>query len=595
MTKSPKKNNKTKNKTLNSQQSVNLAIKSICNIMRRSNCAGALQYVPELTWILFLRILDEQEQRETEESEAVGAGFTPSIETPYRWYDWANPYEESAKPLSNENKPKGWKRKELQDGTLGALFGFVNDELIPHLKALRDKPGSTPRQKIISEIMSGVDRTRIDTERNFLDVLDKVHEISLENIDDTHVFTLSQVYEGLLLKMGEKGNDGGQFFTPREIIRAMVKVIDPNPLEDEKVYDPGCGTGGFLAQSFDHMLTKLGDVATGDQLETLKRYTFYGREKENLIYPIALANLVLHGIDQPNIWHGNTLTGGESYGGLFQDAPPLFEVILTNPPFGGKEGKDAQTRFAYKTGSTQLLFLQHVIDSLKPSGRCGIVIDEGALFRTNETAFVQTKRKLLDECNLLSIVSLPAGVFSAAGAGVKANILFFTKGQSTKRIWFYDLSDIKVGKRMPFTLDKFDEFFKLFSKRGESKRSWTVDFVERKKKAAEDADPFKRQARAKEQESARWKEHLANLKKAKPKDNKEIAEAEQRIKELTKEAREQANRAAEIENAVYDLKAVNPHNKSVVDTRTPEELIAIIEAKGKEVAEALTQLKKIGA
>lgn len=177
MTKSPKKNNKTKNKTLNSQQSVNLAIKSICNIMRRSNCAGALQYVPELTWILFLRILDEQEQRETEESEAVGAGFTPSIETPYRWYDWANPYEESAKPLSNENKPKGWKRKELQDGTLGALFGFVNDELIPHLKALRDKPGSTPRQKIISEIMSGVDRTRIDTERNFLDVLDKVHEI----------------------------------------------------------------------------------------------------------------------------------------------------------------------------------------------------------------------------------------------------------------------------------------------------------------------------------------------------------------------------------------------------------------------------------
>lgn len=160
--------------------------------------------------------------------------------------------------------------------------------------------------------MSGVEKTRIDTERNFLDVLDKVHEISMENVDDTHVFTLSQVYEGLLLKMGEKGNDGGQFFTPREIIRAMVKVIDPNPLDDEKVYDPGCGTGGFLAQSFDHMQTRLGDAATGDQLESLKRHTFYGREKENLIYPISLANLVLHGIDQPNLWHGNTLTGGNT-------------------------------------------------------------------------------------------------------------------------------------------------------------------------------------------------------------------------------------------------------------------------------------------
>ena len=151
---------------------------------------------------------------------------------------------------------------------------------------------------------------------------------------------------------------------------------------------------------------------------------------------------MLQEIDEPHIWHGNTLTGFEIYGGLFSSAQPLFDVVLTNPPFGGKEGKDARTRFAYKTGSTQVLFLQYVIDSLKPGGRCGIVMDEGVLFRTNEIAFVQTKRKLLNECNLWCIVSLPPKVFLNAGAASKTNLLFFTKGEETKEIWYYDLSDI---------------------------------------------------------------------------------------------------------------------------------------------------------
>ncbi len=499
-------------KRLATQQSVNGAIKSICDIMRRSNCAGALQYVPELTWILFLRILDEREAREAEAAEAVAADFVPSVEAPYRWQDWA--------------APEGPKRKELQDGTLGGFFGFVNGDLLPYLKGLREKPRATPRQKIISEIMSGVERTRIDTERNFLDVLDKVHEISTERVDPTHMFPLSQVYEGLLLKMGEKGNDGGQFFTPREIIRAMVRVIDPRI--GETVYDPGCGTGGFLAQSYEHM-TGLENfkITSADQLETLKRRTFFGREKDNAIYPIALANLVLHNIDEPRIWHGNTLTGGEIYGGLLTEAPALYDVILMNPPFGGKEGKEAQTRFPYKTSATQVLFLQHVIDSLKPGGRCGIVLDEGVLFRTNETAFVQTKRKLLDECDLWCVVSLPPGTFVNAGAGVKANLLFFTKGKATERTWYYDLSDVKVGKKTPLTLAHFDEFFRLLPERKDSERSWIVT-------------------------------------------------------------------RQEIEAKGYDLKAVNPNAKSDEDTRTPEELLELIEAKGREVAEALAPLRKIG-
>lgn len=306
---------KNNNKNLATQHSVNQVVKSICDIMRRGNCAGALQYVPELTWILFLRILDEQEEREQQEAEAVGAHFTPSLESPYRWKDWAAP---------SQFPDHGWKRKELQEGALGSFFSFVNEKLLPYyLKALKNMPAATPRQKVISEIMTGVERVRIDTERNLLDVLDKVHEISAEAVDSTHVFTLSQVYEGLLLKMGEKGNDGGQFFTPREVIRAMVRVIDPKI--DETVYDPGCGTGGFLAQSFAYIRENLGNNVTPDQLEILKERAFWGREKENLIYPIALANLILHGIDRPNLWHGNTLTGQEIYGGLFEGAPPMFD------------------------------------------------------------------------------------------------------------------------------------------------------------------------------------------------------------------------------------------------------------------------------
>jgi type I restriction enzyme M protein len=281
------------------------------------------------------------------------------------------------------------------------------------------------------------------------------------------------------------------------------------------------------AQLIDPALhARLGSSATAEQLRILREDTFFGREKADLVYPIALANLVLHGIDHPHIWHGNTLTGQTTYDGLFLGAPALYDVVLMNPPFGGKEGKEAQTRFPYKTGATQVLFLQHVIDSLKPGGRCGMVIDEGVLFRNNETAFVQTKRKLLDDCDLWCIVSLPPGVFSSAGAGVKTNLLFFTKSGPTEKVWYYDLSDIKVTKKQPLTVDRFASFFELLPSRADSDRSWTLS-------------------------------------------------------------------RDEIEARNFDLKAVNPNAKSTEDTRTPEELLDIIEAKGREVDIAIATLRSL--
>ncbi|HNQ80452.1 MAG TPA: N-6 DNA methylase [Candidatus Aminicenantes bacterium] len=571
-------------KRLATPQSVDQAVKSICDIMRRGNCAGAMQYVPELTWILFLRILDEKELREEQEAKALGVPFRASLDSPFRWRDWGAPPETLPEGQTN-------KRFELQNAPQNAFFSFINSQLLPYLKDLKNRPDASPRQKVISEIMTGVERVRIDTERNFLDVLDKVHQLTAETVDPTHVFTLSQVYEGLLLKMGEKGNDGGQFFTPRQVIKAMVRVIDPKV--DETVYDPGCGTGGFLAQSFEYMVGNLGKSATAEQLETLKQRTYWGREKENLIYPIALANLVLHGIDKPSLWHGNTLTGQEIYGGLFENAPQSYDVILTNPPFGGKEGKEAQINFDYKTGATQVLFLQHVIRNLREGGRCGIVLDEGLLFRANEDAFVKTKRKLLDDCDLWCIVSLPGGVFTAAGAGVKTNLLFFTKGKPTQNIWYYDLTDIKVRKKTPLLIKHFEEFFRLLPSRAASDNSWTVDMVERKRLAADEAKPLNEQSTAKSQQAAQLNEQIKDLKKADPRDEKAIEEAKAKVSELMKEARDLASKAKEIEDAVYDLKAVNPHRIPVVDTRTPEELLDIIEAKGREINEALSVLRNI--
>ena len=560
------------------------AIWSICDIMRRGNVASALQYVPELTWILFLRILDETEDREEQEADAVGQSYTSSIKKPYRWKDWAAPLE-SAKAKAN-------KRKELEESSTNAFKKFVNDELIPYLKKLKDKPNATPRQKVISEIMSGVENTRIDTEKNLLDVLDKVHEITNEGIDPTHVFALSQIYEGLLLKMGEKGSDAGQFFTPREVIRAMVHAIAPKI--GETVYDPCCGTGGFLAQAAEYMKPKIGGKISGPAIARFQQETFWGREKENLIYPIGLANLILHGIDRPNIWHGNALTGDEVYGGLFVGAPAQFDVILTNPPFGGKENRQAQTNFDYKTGATQVLFLQHVIRALRTNGgRCGMVIDEGVIFRTNEDAFVKTKRKLTDECDLWCVLSLPGGVFSAAGAGVKTNLLFFTKGKPTEKIWYYDLSDVKVGKKTPLTLKHFEDFAAKLAARGNSDRSWTVDLSARRAKGAADAQPFKDAARGKFQEANRMKDYLAELKKAKPHDETAIGEAKTKIARVLKEAREATNKADDIENAVYDLKAVNPNRKADVDRRTPAQLLDLIELKGREVADALARLRAL--
>lgn len=624
-------------KSIASTQSLSAFVKSICDVMRRSNCASALQYVPELTWILFLRILDAQETREAEQAEVLGADFSPALRSPFRWQDWAAPWSDKFDhPKTSDGKVQGWKRQELFAAGDGRLFDFINKELLPALHALDvdprtnlPNPAASPKQRIIGRIMTAVERVRVDDEANLRDILDRVHEISIDHIDDQHFFTLSQVYEDLLLKMGEKNSDGGQFFTPREVIRAMVHTV--NPSLGKTVYDPCCGTGGFLAVAYEHIERKLGKAPASTDIEKLKHDTFFGREKENLVFPIALANLVLHGIDQPNLWHGNSLTRRATYAELFRHAPAQFDVILTNPPFGGKEGRDAQKNFAFETGSTQVLFVQDILSELAPDGTCAIVLDEGLLFRTNESAFVETKRKLTDECDLWAIVSLPGGVFSTAGAGVKTNLLFFTKGRKTERIWYYDLSWVKVGKKTPLTLAHFgfgkdgevmaddalpailtadwqaDEEnagkpFPSYARmlkhhcqaEGASRYSWTVDFAARRAKAREEMQPLQDKAAGIKAALVDMKERLKQLKKDKA-DEKQIEAMETDIREEEKNARELEAQVAAIDATVFDLKAVNPNAVVVVDERTPSEIIKSITAQGRIVADALARLSQLMA
>jgi len=641
-TKAPKAREAKAPKAIASTQSLSSFVKGICDVMRRSNCASALQYVPELTWIIFLRILDAQEARELAQSEALGANFSPALQGPYRWQDWAAPYTdkpEHPKTIpdhKNPAKPFGWKRQELFAAGDGKLFEFINKELLPHLHSLDidtrtglPNPAASRKQRIMGRTMTAVEKVRVDSEANLRDILDKVHQINIDHVDDQHFFTLSQVYEDLLLKMGEKNSDGGQFFTPREVIRAMVHTVGPQL--GQTVYDPCCGTGGFLAIAYEHIARQLGQSATSTDIDTLKHDTFFGREKENLVFPIALANLVLHGIDQPNLWHGNSLTRRATYAALFDNAPKTFDVILTNPPFGGKEGKDAQKNFAYETSATQVLFVQDILGELAPQGTCAIVLDEGLLFRTNESAFVETKRKLVDECDLWAIISLPGGVFSTAGAGVKTNLLFFTKGKKTEKIWYYDLSYVKVGKKTPLTLahfgfatdgtvlpdtalpsiltadwqadeanagKSFPSYARMLQQRGkpegESRYSWTVDFAARRAKARAEMQPLRDNAAQVKAAVVDLKVQLKQLKKDRASDTDLLA-LTNRILEQEKAARDMEIQADNIDAAVFDLKAVNPTAVVDVDTRTPQQIIENIEAQGRIIADALARLNSLMA
>ena len=525
-----KQNNNGNGKVIATQAAMDKAVKGVCNILRRDKAKGARLYVPELTWMFFLCYLDIIDKKGEQKASALGTAYESVLPAPYRWRDWAAPYNRT-KPSDEiiKNQEKGWKRCELDSQSIGEYLNWVNNDLFPYLKALRDQPGATNRQKVVSEIFINKEKTILTSVTNLQDAIDKVDELSQSNVSEQHMFPISQAFEGLLPSLGEKANDGGQFFTPREVIRLIVEVV--NPKVGGNVYDPCCGTGGFLIEAYKHMMAQSPNAT---EIAALKTERFWGREDADEAIPILMANMALHDIELPRVWHGNTLTNAVTYGELFRGAPNQFDYILTNPPFGSKEGKAAQAQFAYKSGKAQILFIQHIIDSLADGGICGMVIDEGVLFHTKTEAFRQTKRKLLKEADLFCIVSLPGGVFVNAGAGVKTDLLFFKKGKATEKIWYYDMTlnedfrPRKVNKGNPLEYKHFDDFLYRLrlsedNKDKISERSW---FLTRK----------------------------------------------------------------EIEERLYDLKAVNNNAPDYTDKRTPADLYKIIQEAQNEIQKGLKEL-----
>jgi len=281
---------------------------------------------------------------------------------------------------------------------------------------------------------------------------------------------LSHLYETKIKNMGNAGRNGGEYYTPRPLIRAMIKVTKPSI--GETIYDGACGSAGFLCESHDYLRYDADGKAlelSTSQLQALQTKSFYGREKKSLAYVIAIMNLILHGIDTPNIIHTNTLA--ENLADVQEK--DRYDIILANPPFGGKERKEIQQNFPIKTGETAFLFLQHFIKFLKAGGR-GAVVIKITFLSNSDNASKALRQELLENCNLHTVLDCPGGTF--LGAGVKTVVLFFTKGEPTKKIWYYQLDPGRnMGKTNPLNDADLNEFVELQANYADSDKSWMVN------------------------------------------------------------------------------------------------------------------------
>ena len=425
--------------------------KNIDDILYKDSGADSeLDYIGQTSWILFLRYLDELEQDKADEAELEGREYEFIIEEKFRWPSWAMPKGDDGK-IDHHVAMTG-----------PDLIAFVDGELFPYLagfKAATDDPQTLEYK--IGEIFSELGN-KIKSGYNLREILDYADELPFRSSKDKH--ELSHLYETKIKNMGNAGRNGGQYYTPRPLIRAMVEVT--NPQIGETVYDGAAGSGGFLCEAYDYMLERM--EQSTKNLKTLQEKTFYGKEKKNLAYVIGIMNMILHGIEAPNIIHTNTL--GESIRDIQEK--DRYHVILANPPFGGKERPEVQQNFDIKTGETAFLFMQHFIKSLKGGGRAAIVIKNTVLSNT-DNASVALRKLLLESCDLHTVLDMPGGTFT--GAGVKTVVLFFQKGEPTKKIWFYQLDPGRnMGKTNPLNDKDMAEFVELQKTKPESEQSWNL-------------------------------------------------------------------------------------------------------------------------
>lgn len=441
-------------------------IDRITDILRRDDgISGAMHYTEQTSWVLFLKFLDDYESEKEDEAVLSGKDYQPVLDEEHRWSNWACP--KNAEGKLDVNKVR----------TGDDLTDYVNNELFPYLKGFANAAvtGSNPKtfSYKIGAIFQYLDN-KVASGHTLREVLDIIDTLNFQSSDE--MFELSLVYEGLLQNMGDAGGYAGEFYTPRPVVRAMIKAIDPQA--GQTIYDAAAGSCGFLVEAFDHLKTKK-DTLNTEQWDFIQRDTFFGFEKTSLAYVMGMMNMILHGIESPNLYRGNTLTQN------IRDIQEKdrYDIILANPPFGGKEKDQIQQNFPIKANATELLFLQHFMKTLKSGGKAAIVVPEGVLFQTN-SAFKQVKQELLENFKLHTILSLPAGVFLPY-SGVKTNVLFFERSGGTSDVWYYECEpEQKLTKNKPITDDHLKEFVELYTSRETTDRSWTVSAS----KLAEDFD-----------------------------------------------------------------------------------------------------------
>jgi type I restriction enzyme M protein len=419
-------------------------------LWKEAGCATELDYTEQTSWILFLKYLDDLEKANERKAELEGKKYARIIDSKHRWSVWAAP----------KKKDGSFDHDKALTGD--DLIGYVDEKLFPYLMGFRSRAeGPNTIEYKIGEIFSEIEN-KFRSGYSLRDALELIDQLRFNTQAEKH--ELSELYEGKLQRMGNAGRNGGEYYTPRPLIRAMIKVVDPKI--GERIYDGACGSAGFLCEAYEYLLPK----ADSTKARTiLQERTFFGKEKKSLAYVIGIMNMILHGIEAPNIVHTNTLTENISE---IQDKD-RFDVVLANPPFGGKERPEVQQNFPIKTGETAYLFLEHFIKSLKAGGHAAMVIKNTFLSNT-DNASVALRKELLENCNLHTVLDVPNGSFQ--GSGVKTVVLFFEKGVQTRKIWFYkpDLGR-NLGKTNPLNDDDLKEFVALQAKFKDSDNSWTVD------------------------------------------------------------------------------------------------------------------------
>ncbi|MFN9111053.1 MAG: N-6 DNA methylase [Bacteroidota bacterium] len=429
------------------------AFRNIDDTLRKeAGCASELDYTEQSSWLLFLKYLDELEHERAIAATLTGANYHYILDEPYRWSRWAAPKTADGRIDYN----RALTGDDLRD--------FVNGHLFPYLRSFTQR--ATAPQTLEYKIgqIFGEITNKIQSGYNMRDIINQMDGLRFRSQQEK--YELSHLYETKIHNMGNAGRNGGEYYTPRPLIRAIINVVKPTI--GERIYDGAVGSAGFLCEAIDYLRATNPDRSPAQE-RILQEETLFGKEKKSLAYVIAIMNLILHGIEAPHIIHTNTLSEN------VLDIQPRdrYDVILANPPFGGKERPEVQQNFPIKTSETASLFLQHFIRSLKPGGRAGIVIKNTFLSNT-DNGTVSLRRELLQSCNLHTILDCPSG--TVQGAGVKTVVLFFTKGAPTRHIWYYQLDPGRsMGKTNPLNDADLAEFVALSATRNDSPKSWSID------------------------------------------------------------------------------------------------------------------------